>query len=428
MRPDMTGVQKIDTYTIGLATDPIANALLAHTAANGNGIYASSFQTQELEDAMVAAIDDIIVKAQAFTAATVPASRATDGNNFFASYFVPNNTAAYWEGHLKQFEYNAKGEVLDKPVPPATVGVCAVDDPVAPAQCQVGRLKVELSGYWDAANEIPSAAETGSGIRKLLVSAYTTAPPTTPPATPTTFNTTNMTAALMNITETAGALTTLIASYAAAGSTAGITTAENLADAVARYVRGCALLVLDDLHRSRRRLQAVGHLPLESGGGRAAQLGPARARLQGVRGPLCPSQAGDLRRLERRLPARLQHRRVGHQPEPRRVQPWNGRRGVRLHDLPGAQEDARAAQAGLAEAGDHGRLPERGRRLVLPDGEQRGRRRYHLGDLAHGADLGHARGRARRLRARRHQSAGCREPERRQRRPELPGLHVGVPL
>jgi type IV pilus assembly protein PilY1 len=72
------------------------------------------------------------------------------------------------------------------------------------------------------------------------VSAYTTAPPTTPPATPATFNTTTITAALLGITETGSALTTLITSYAAAGSTAGITTAENLADAIARYVRGCA--------------------------------------------------------------------------------------------------------------------------------------------------------------------------------------------
>ena len=102
------------------------------------------------------------MKAQAFTAATVPASRATDGNNFFTSYFRPNNTAAYWEGHLKLFEYNAKGEVLDKPIPPATVGLCALEDPLAPAQCKVGRLKVELNGYWDAANVIPGAAETGT--------------------------------------------------------------------------------------------------------------------------------------------------------------------------------------------------------------------------------------------------------------------------
>jgi type IV pilus assembly protein PilY1 len=239
MRPDKTGVQKVDVYAIGFATSGVANTLLAKTAANGNGLYAASADADELTDALVAAIDDIIVKAQAFTAATVPASRATDGNNFFSSYFVPDNTKPFWEGHLKLFEYNAAGEVLDKPVPPATVGECALEDPLAPAQCKVGRLKVELDGYWDAANEIPSALETGSGIRNLLVSTYTSAPPSSTPATPTTFNTTNMTAALLNITETSTALTTLIASYAVAGSTSGITTGENLADAITRYIRGC---------------------------------------------------------------------------------------------------------------------------------------------------------------------------------------------
>ena len=32
-------------------------------------------------------INSIVVKAKSFTAATVPASRATDGNNFFTSFF-----------------------------------------------------------------------------------------------------------------------------------------------------------------------------------------------------------------------------------------------------------------------------------------------------------------------------------------------------
>ena len=236
MRPDMTGVQKVDVYAVGLSTDDVANALLAHTAANGNGLYAASSQAQELTDALVNAIDDIIVKAQAFTAATVPASRATDGNNFFSSYFVPFNGSAYWEGHLKLFEYNAKGEVLDKPVPPATTGLCALDDPLAPTQCKVGRLKVELPGYWDVANEVPGAAETGSGIRKLFASAYTTAPPSTTPATPASFTSAVMTAAHLGITQTGSALTTFISTYT--GST-GITTAEGLADAIVRYVRGC---------------------------------------------------------------------------------------------------------------------------------------------------------------------------------------------
>ena len=236
MRPDLTGTQKVDVYTIGFATDNVANALLAKTAARGNGLFAASSQAQELTDALVNAIDDIIVKAQAFTAATVPASRATDGNNFFTSFFRPNNTAAFWEGHLKLFEYNAKGEVLDKPVPPATVGDCALEDPLAPAQCKVGRLKVELNGYWDAANEIPGAAESGSGIRNLYVSSYATAPPSTTPATPASFTTTAMTYLNLGITQTGAALTTFIATYT---GSSGITTAEGLADAITRYVRGC---------------------------------------------------------------------------------------------------------------------------------------------------------------------------------------------
>jgi type IV pilus assembly protein PilY1 len=239
-RPDLTGFQRVDTYAIGFATSGVANSLLAKTAAAGNGLYAASADADDLTVALVAAIDDIIVKAQAFTAATVPASRATDGNNFFASYFVPDNTRAYWEGHLKLFEYNAAGEVLDKPVPPATAGACALEDPLAPAQCKVGRLKVELPGYWDAADEIPSAAESGGGIRKLLMSDYTSAPPSTLPATPATFDTTNVTAALLGITETGGLLTTLISQFSVVGSITGILTAENLADAIARYVRGCA--------------------------------------------------------------------------------------------------------------------------------------------------------------------------------------------
>ena len=125
MRPDMTGIQKVDVYTIGFATNGVANVLLEKTATRGNGLYASSGQADVLTVALVDAISDIIVKAQSFTAATVPASRATDGNNFFASFFRPDNLKPFWEGHLKNFEYNAAGEVLDKPVAPATVGDCA---------------------------------------------------------------------------------------------------------------------------------------------------------------------------------------------------------------------------------------------------------------------------------------------------------------
>jgi hypothetical protein len=37
-RPDKSGTQKIDVYTIGFATDPVANSLLAKTAARATAV------------------------------------------------------------------------------------------------------------------------------------------------------------------------------------------------------------------------------------------------------------------------------------------------------------------------------------------------------------------------------------------------------
>jgi hypothetical protein len=130
-----------------------------------------------------------------------------------SSAFRPNNTALGKPPEALRVQRQGWCSTSQS----ASDGGQSLEDPLAPAQCQVGRLRVELDGYWDAANEIPSAAESGSGIRKLLVSAYTTAPQSTLPATPATFNTTTITAALLGITETSTALTTLIATYACRG-------------------------------------------------------------------------------------------------------------------------------------------------------------------------------------------------------------------
>ena len=388
LRPDMTGVQKVDTYAIGFATAGVANALLAKTAAFGNGLYASSGQAQELTDALVAAIDDIIVKAQAFTAATVPASRATDGNNFFTSYFVPDNTKPFWEGHLKLFEYNAAGEVLDKPVPPATVGECALEDPLAPAQCKVGRLKVELRGYWDAANEIPSAAESGSGIRKLLMSdlhersAVDDSRRRPRPSTPRT-----MTAALLTITETGSALTTLITSYAIAGGTAGITTAENLADAIARYVRGCAFSSSTTCtdRGDGKKLWDIFH-------SNPVVVGPPNSGLRELAykefaDTLRPPQARDLRRARTADSCTASTR--GEWDTTLTPDAYNRGTGAeefgfmtypartKIESLPKQVSPKLITMDGSPSAADV---------WFHPDGDQRGRRCDHLGQLAHGAD------------------------------------------
>ncbi len=162
---DMPGKQTIDVYTVGFVTEEPVNTLLKKTADAGNGLNFLGNQAETLTVALVESISDIIEKSQSFTAATVPASRATDGNNFFASYFVPGNNDPYWAGHLKLFEFNAKGEIRDKPVAPASTGACALDDPLDPTRCLVGRLKIELDGYWDAADEVPAP-----GSRNLYTS------------------------------------------------------------------------------------------------------------------------------------------------------------------------------------------------------------------------------------------------------------------
>ena len=75
----LTGDQTIDVYTIGFTTNGPANALLAKTATQGNGIFFTSNSAEELTVAITGAITNILEKAQSFTAATVPSARTTDG-------------------------------------------------------------------------------------------------------------------------------------------------------------------------------------------------------------------------------------------------------------------------------------------------------------------------------------------------------------
>jgi hypothetical protein len=228
------GTQVVETYTVGFTTNATTNDLLERAGAAGNGDFFFSYNAEELAAGLTKAINEIVVKAKAFTAATVPASRATDGNNFFTSYFLPSAEGPFWQGHLKLFEFNAKGEIRDEPVAEGVPGECALADPGAPASCREGALKLTLAGYWDAANEVPAAAS-----RNLYVSKYQGSPPGTVPATPEAFTEGNTNASDLGV---AGATASDISAYNLSldeFDTTGITTDEQLADAIVRYIRGC---------------------------------------------------------------------------------------------------------------------------------------------------------------------------------------------
>jgi len=236
-RPDLSGDQVIDVYTVGFTTSAFANAILQKTADVGNGQFFFSNDARTLSAAIVSAVTDIIQKSQGFTAATVPASRSTDGNNFFTTYFNPRPREAFWDGHLKLFEFTLAGEIRDKPVVAGTLGECALDDPNEPAECASGPLKLNLNGWWDAADEVPAADEGAVDPRNLFVSDFPPAPatiPTVPPAfTSATIDEYDLG---LDIVDPASE----IAKYSGVGNgTSGIGNLGALADAIVRWIRGC---------------------------------------------------------------------------------------------------------------------------------------------------------------------------------------------
>jgi hypothetical protein len=95
----MPGNQCIYTYVIGFNAD---NDMLRETAINGDGVYYTATDYQELVTAFEAAITSILLRNFAFSAITAPkktASIQTEGVSYIG-YFMPSQAASIWEGHL----------------------------------------------------------------------------------------------------------------------------------------------------------------------------------------------------------------------------------------------------------------------------------------------------------------------------------------
>ncbi len=169
MSTTLTGTQNVFTYTLGFTLD---HPLLSETAAAGHGEYFTANSAAGLADQITSAILDIIDRSSSFTAATVPSSRTTFGDGFYAAYFEPSSTEPVWQGHLEAYRLSSTGEVLaangDPALDPATdqfvdprnpfwnAGSVLVD-PNSPAR----NLYTTLSGARDA---LSNASETDFGL------------------------------------------------------------------------------------------------------------------------------------------------------------------------------------------------------------------------------------------------------------------------
>ena len=157
-RPDMAGEQTLDIYTISFGGDAATNALLEKTADQGNGIFFTSDDPDELRAKINRALNDIIEKAQSFTAATVPSTRTASGGSFYTSFFLPSSKTAFWEGHLRALHIDVVGDIFGQG------GVCAFIDPDI-GECNSGPSNPAALPFWDAGEEIPLP-----GVRKLYTS------------------------------------------------------------------------------------------------------------------------------------------------------------------------------------------------------------------------------------------------------------------
>ncbi len=221
-RPDRAGTQVIDVYTVGFTTTPQANDLLSRTAAQGNGRFYASNNAEDLADAIVDAISDIVQKAQSFTAATVPATRTSDGGNIYTSLFLPQNNNPYWEGHLKLFKITAAGDILD------SAGACALVSPMPPGECKAGPISATSPPYWDAGSLVPAP-----NARALYTSVPSGSTQIRAP-----FDQTLATSALGDPATTLDDLTLAsIPAYVPSGAT----TVVGLKNAIVQNVRGCQM-------------------------------------------------------------------------------------------------------------------------------------------------------------------------------------------
>jgi type IV pilus assembly protein PilY1 len=101
-RDDLQDIQNVTTYTIGFTVN---NSLLENTATNGEGVYHTAQNADELSAAFFDILGQILEVSNTYTAPVVPISqmeKTTSGNRIYMALFKPTRSA-FWKGNIKKF-------------------------------------------------------------------------------------------------------------------------------------------------------------------------------------------------------------------------------------------------------------------------------------------------------------------------------------
>jgi len=142
-RPDLETDQNVQTFTIGFTTAGQANTLLNNTAINGHGDFYTANNYDQLLQAFQDILFQIMEQSTSFSPMSAPKQSLASGSRGYIATFVPKNVASLWQGHLKCFKLEDNG-----------------DFHLAP-----DGEPIETDGwmYWDAAVQLNSRTDTGTG-------------------------------------------------------------------------------------------------------------------------------------------------------------------------------------------------------------------------------------------------------------------------
>jgi len=141
-----TGIQYVNTYTVGFMGSEGSRRFLINTSNNGNGyknLYNSTdpnygnyhFEAaspDDLAQSLIDALNSILEKTNAFAAPVVPITRTTSGNRLYMSFFTPNSKSIFWEGNVVKYGLNANLEIVDANGALATYSNGAIKETAVP--------------------------------------------------------------------------------------------------------------------------------------------------------------------------------------------------------------------------------------------------------------------------------------------------------
>lgn len=132
--PTYPGVQKVATYTVGLAVNADTTKLLQSVATAGGGKYYPASRSSELQDVVMSILDDIASRNTSFSAASVASVQTGTATLSAVLPRMLPKKGQPWEGRLWRFEqFNEFVEGVDKNGDGDLADIFVIDtSPVAP--------------------------------------------------------------------------------------------------------------------------------------------------------------------------------------------------------------------------------------------------------------------------------------------------------